>query len=124
MWVAVCLFPSGDSSAQAAIARINGVPERALQLAVEVGRGCSGCASGVLGAVDCCLSSTIIHSSAQAVIAQTLRHVPERALPIAADVGRRRSVRASGSLEAVNRWLAPQLSASAQVLERRSKLWT
>ena len=30
------------------------VPERALQLAADVGRMRCSCASGVLGAVDCC----------------------------------------------------------------------
>ena len=66
------------------------VPEWALQIAADVGRRCNGWASGVLGAVDCWLSGQAGHSSAQAVIAQTLRDaVPERALQIAADVGRR-----------------------------------
>ena len=32
------------------------VPERALQIAADVGRRCSGWASGVQGAVDRCLS--------------------------------------------------------------------
>jgi len=39
------------------------VPERALQIAAEVGRRC---ARGVLGAVDCCLSGPASPSSAQA----------------------------------------------------------
>ena len=47
------------------------VPERALQIGVEVGRWCSGWASGVLGAVDRWLSGPASFSSAQAVIAQT-----------------------------------------------------
>ena len=67
----------------------NAFPERALQIAADVGRGCSGWASGVLGAVDRWLSGLGSHSSAQAVITQTLRDaVPERALQIDADVGR------------------------------------
>ena len=66
-----------------------GSPERALQIAADVGRWCSGWANGVLGAVDRWLYGPASHSSAQAVIAQTLRDaVPERALQIAADVGR------------------------------------
>ena len=65
------------------------VPERALQIAADVGRWCSGCASGVMGAVNRWLSDPASRSSAQAVIAQTLRDaVPERALQIAADAGR------------------------------------
>jgi len=65
------------------------VPERALQIAADMGRRCSGWTSGVVGGVDRWLSGPASHSSAQAVIAQTLRDaVPERALQIAADVGR------------------------------------
>ena len=65
------------------------VPERALQIAADVGRGCSGCASGVVGAVDRWLSGPDGHSSAQAVITQTPRDaVPGRAPQIAADMGR------------------------------------
>ena len=80
--------------------------ERALQIAVDVGRRCSGCASGVLGAVDRWLSGPASHSSAQAVIAQTLRDaVPERALQIA-DVGRGCSGWASGVLGGVDRCLS------------------
>ena len=75
------------------------VPERAFQIAVDVGRRCSGCASGVVGAVDRWLSGPASHSSAQAVIAQTLRDaVPERALQIAAEVGRGCSGWVSGVL--------------------------
>ena len=73
--------PGGHSSAQAVIVQMlrDAVPERALQIAADVGRRCSGCASGVLGAVDRWLSGPASHSSAQAVIAQTLRDaVPER----------------------------------------------
>ena len=78
--------------------------ERALQIDADVGRGCGGWASGVLGAVDRWLSGPASHSSAQAVIAQTLRDaVPERALQIAADVGRWCSGWASGVLGGVNR---------------------
>ena len=42
--------PAGHSSAQAVIAQTlrNAVPERALQIAVVVGRSCGGWASGVL----------------------------------------------------------------------------
>ena len=70
-WIAVCLVQL-DSSAQAVIAQTcEAVPERALQLAADVGRGCSGWASGVLGGVDRRLSGSASHSSAQAVIAQT-----------------------------------------------------
>ena len=49
------------------------VPERALQIATDVGRWCSGWASDVLGGEDRWLSGLASHSSAQAVIAQTLR---------------------------------------------------
>ena len=49
------------------------VPERALQIATDVGRWCSGWASGVLGAVDRWLSGLASNSSAQAVIAQMPR---------------------------------------------------
>ena len=64
------------------------VPERALQIAVDVGRRCSGWASGVLGGADRWLSGPASHSSAQAVIAQTPRDaIPERALQNVADVG-------------------------------------
>ena len=48
------------------------VPERALQIDADVGRWCSGCASGVVGAMDGWLSGPASRSSAQAVIAQTL----------------------------------------------------
>ena len=51
----------------------NAVPEGALQIAVDVGRWCSGWASGVLSAVDRWLPGQASHSSAQAVITQTLR---------------------------------------------------
>ena len=69
--------------------RFDAVPERALQIAADVGWWCSGGASGVVGVVDRWLSGLASHSSAQTVIAQTLREaVPERALQIAADVGR------------------------------------
>ena len=46
--------PATHLSAQALIAQTlrGAVPERALQIAADVGRRCSGCASGVLGAVD------------------------------------------------------------------------
>ena len=47
------------------------VPERALLITADVGRWCSGWASGELGAVDRWLSGPASHSSAQAVIAQT-----------------------------------------------------
>ena len=67
------------------------VPERALQIAADVGRRCSGCASGVLDGVDGWLSGPASHSSAQAVITQTLRDVdavPEKVLQIYVNVGR------------------------------------
>ena len=48
------------------------VPERALQIAADVGRGCSGWASGVVGAMDRWLSGPASRLSAQAVIAQML----------------------------------------------------
>ena len=91
--MASCLRPVqlASSSAQAVIAHTlrEGVPERALQIAADVGRWCSGWASGVLGAVDRWLSGPASHSSAHAVIAQKVRDaVPERALQIEADVGR------------------------------------
>ena len=90
------------------------VPERALQIAVDGGRWCSGWASGVVGAVDSWLSGPASHSSAQAVIAQTLRDaVPERALQLAADVGRWCSGCASGVLGAVDRWLSGPASHSS-----------
>ena len=94
------------------------VPERALQIAAEVGRSCSGWASGGVGVVDRWLSGPASHSSAQAVIAQTLRDaVPERALQIAADVGRWCSGCASGVLGAVDRWLTgPASHSSAQAV--------
>ena len=80
------------------------VPERALQIDAHVGRRCSGCASGVLGAVDRWLSGPTSHSSAQAVSVQMLRDaVPERALQVAADVGRWCSGCASGELGVVDR---------------------
>ena len=62
--------PARRSSAQAVITQTlrDAVPERALQIAADVGRWCSGCASGVLGAVDRWLSGPASHSSAQAVI--------------------------------------------------------
>ena len=64
---------------------------------------CIGWASGVVGAVDCWLSGSGGRSSAQVVIAQTLRDaVPERALQIAADVGRGCSGCASGVVGAVD----------------------
>ena len=102
----------------------NAVPseQRALQLAADVGRRCSGGASGVLGGVDRWLSGPSSHSSARAVIAQTLRDaVPERALQIAADVGRWCSGWASGVVSAVDRWLPDSAShSSAQtVITRR-----
>ena len=112
--------PASHSSAQAVIAQTlrDAVPERALQIAADVGRWCSGWASGVVGAVDRWLSGPASHSSAQAVITQTLRDdaVPERALQIAADVGRWCSGCASGVLGAVDCWLsgaASHLSAQA-----------
>ena len=45
------------------------VPERALQIASDVGRWCSGWVSGVLGAVDRWLFGSASRSSAQTVIA-------------------------------------------------------
>ena len=92
---------TSHSSAQAVIAQTlrDAVPERALRIAGEVGRRCSGCASGVLGAVDCWLSGSDSRSSALAVIAPTL---------LAVDVGRRCSGRASGVLGAVDCWLSGQ----------------
>ena len=62
--------PASHSSAQAVIAQTlrDAVPERALQIAADVGRWCSGWASGVLGGVDRWLSGPAGHSSAQAVI--------------------------------------------------------
>ena len=50
--------PASRSSAQAVIAQtlLDAVPERALQIDADVGRWCSGCASGVVGAVDRWLS--------------------------------------------------------------------
>ena len=65
-------------------------PERVRQIAADEGRRCRGCASGVLGAVDRWLSGPASHSSAQAVITQTLLRdaVPERALQIDVDGSR------------------------------------
>ena len=75
----------------------NAVPERALRIDSDLGRRCSGWASGVVGVVDRRLSGPANHSSAQAVITQTPRDaVPERALQIAAEVGRGRSGCVSG----------------------------
>ena len=95
----------GHSSAQAVAAQTprDAVPERALQVAADVGRGCSGWASGVVGAVDRWLSGPARQSSGQAVIAQAANAAPERALQIAADVGRRCSGWASGVLGGVAR---------------------
>ena len=111
---------ASHSSAQAVIAQTlrDAVPERALQIAADVGRWCSGCASGVLGAVDRCLSGPASRSSAQAVITQTLRDaVPERALQLAADVGRWCSGWASGVVGGVDRWLSgPAIHSSAQAV--------
>ena len=47
--------PAGHSSAQPVIAQTlrDAVPERALRIDADVGRWCSGCASGVVGSVDC-----------------------------------------------------------------------
>ena len=50
------------------------VPEGALQIAADVGRWCSGWASGAVSAVDRWLSGLASHSKAQAAIAQTLRN--------------------------------------------------
>ena len=50
----------------------NAVPERALQIAADGGRWCSGGASGVVGAVDRWLSGPASRSSAKAVITQML----------------------------------------------------
>ena len=90
-WIADCLVQLATRAPKPwSIAQTlrDAVPERALQIAADVGRGCSGCASGVLAGVDCWLSRPASHSSAQAVIAQTLRDVvPERALPLAAKRG-------------------------------------
>ena len=112
--------PVGRSRAQAVITQMlrDAVPERTLQIDADVGRRCSGCASGVVGAVDCWLSGPASHSSAQAVIAQTLRNaVPERALQIAADVGQRCSGWASGVVGAVDRCLsAPASHSNAQAV--------
>ena len=46
--------PTSHLSTLAVIAHTlrDAVPERALQIAADVGRGCSGWASGVVGAVD------------------------------------------------------------------------
>ena len=98
--------PASHSSAQAVITQTlrDAVPERALQIAADVGRWCSGWASGVLGAVDCWLSGPGGRSSAQAVTTQTLRDaVPERALQLATDVGRRCSGCTSGVMGGVDR---------------------
>ena len=61
------VFSPGHSSSQAVITQTlrNAVPERALQIAGEVGRWGSGWASGVLGAVDRWLSDSASHSSAE-----------------------------------------------------------
>ena len=91
--------PASRSSAQAVITQTlrDAVPERALQIAAVGGRRCCGWASGALSAVDRWLSGPASPSSAQAMIAQTLRDaVPERALQIAADLGRWCSPWASG----------------------------
>ena len=48
---------------------------------------CSGWVSGVLGAVDCWLSGPASHSSAQAVIAQTLRFPSRRCSRLPMEVG-------------------------------------
>ena len=72
--------PTSHSSAQAVIAQTlrDTVPGWAQHIAADVGRWCSGWASGELGGVDCWLSGPASRSSAQAVIAQTLRDaVPE-----------------------------------------------
>ena len=60
--------PASHSSAQAVITQTlrDAVPERALQIAADVGPRCSGCASGVVGAVDRWLSGPASHSRAQA----------------------------------------------------------
>ena len=91
---------------------------RALQIAADVGRWCSGWGSGVVGAVDRWLPGPASHSSAQAVIAQTLRNaVPERALQIAADVGWWCSGGASGVVGVVDRWLSGSaIRSSAQTV--------
>ena len=80
--------PGGTSSVQAVVTHAQQSYPRAG--GADVGRRCSGCASGVLGAVDRWLSGPASHSSAQAALAQTLRGAggPERELQIDADVGR------------------------------------
>ena len=107
---------AGHSSAQAVITQTlrTRFHERALQFAADVGRWCSGWASGVVGAVDRWLSGPGSHSSAQAVIEQALRNaVPdERALQSAADVVRRRSGCESGVSGGVDRWLSCPTSLS------------
>ena len=74
--------------------------------------------SGVVGGVDSWLSGPASHSSAQAVITQTLRDtVPERALQIDAGVGRWCSGWASGVVGAVGRgWSGPASDSSAQAV--------
>ena len=73
--------PASHSSAQAVITQtlLEAAPERALQLAVAVGRRCSGWASGVLGVVDRWLSGPASHSGAQAVIANEAGSIRSRA---------------------------------------------
>ena len=68
-WIAGCLIQLATQVIAQTLR--DAVPERALQLAAEVGRRCGGWASGVLGAVDCWLSGAAGHSSARAVIAKT-----------------------------------------------------
>ena len=112
--------PGSRSSAQAVIAETprDAVPERALQIAADVGRWCSGWASGVLGAVDRWLSGPASHSRAQAVITQTLRDaVPERALQLDADVGRRCSGCASGVV-----W-SPLTSDEGEAVAHQCQIW-
>ena len=76
------------------------LPRKFCSSAAEVGRRCSGCASGMLASVDRWLYGPASHSSARALIAQALRDaVPERAPQLAADVGRWCSGCASGAVD-------------------------
>jgi len=78
------------------------LPRKFCSSAAEVGRRCSGCASGMLASVDRWLYGPASHSSARALIAQALRDaVPERAPQLAADVGRWCSGCASGAVDGV-----------------------
>ena len=63
VWIADCLvqLATRAPSCDHGDALRDAVPERALQIAGDVGRGCSGCASGVVGAVDRWLSGQDSH---------------------------------------------------------------